>query len=742
MHMFEQNNYGYWPLPSKQVHPSSMNGSVILNSNMTITSLIQHPCDLKVSVILSNYLYVTKDAFQTPVFPLSVPINILQSDDSYVTCVAFIKDTLLLAVSGEVLVVNLHTMNATRGHGISEYINWIVTSPCCYTEDTSWCVGQNSIVFAFNSEIITDDPLVWWSNDGGHLFQQVTVSHNYQGPFLISGVFLHPLKHKATLLMQVDYSYTVMKNFNYLASQVQDGSETIPFPTKGVYMPATQLNYRSESFIFLNESTIYYSPVSGAAMRPVKLNGLKNKTHLNPGEDIVIINSGYKDYFLLVTNQHRVFLGREEGMKAEVTEILQNVYHSGVGLAFGDHNNIHLYTAWNRENASSIHAVEFHKKTYKIHNLVDLQNSAPCKYQAILNNYEDHIFYLDIAMEMNLSITMYSEPWQQTHFIVFVSNPDLLQFSSEVTPMWHSTTRGVTTNSMTTLISLRVDKVSESTVDGVEGMGILKMGSLEGSLTCLQDQYKESLVIGGCPPGRQIRVKKRDTACENWRGASYTIRKDLYDPTFLLGRTTGTQDRTLTYDLEQVGCPFLVHIADPFKPIIELFDGDKFVEEVLVNFVVYDINGRFTFTYTMTMAEALCVSQAQDRLTMLQAQSLANPHTAWTNKNFLSCYDDSGSPLVHSEKPYEIMNSSSSNKIKWLPYSGLYIFNVTVVDPNYSFCTLTALFAVEVYGALPEAPFPQMHIMLGICGFGVLSLWFMYGTYSIMTKPEEQNKTE
>ncbi|XP_033100496.1 cation channel sperm-associated protein subunit delta-like [Anneissia japonica] len=345
-------------------------------------------------------------------------------------------------------------------------------------------------------------------------------------------------------------------------------------------------------------------------------------------------------------------------------------------------------------------------------------------------------------MEIDLSITIYPEPWQQADFIIFVSNPDLLQFSSTILKQ-HTTSRGVTQISLSTHISLRVDTISESTIDGIDGMSIVRMHSLDSSFRCLEDQHIESLVIGGCPPGKHIRVRKRNAPCSEWKDMSYTIRKDLYDPTFLLGRTNvGAQDKMLTYDLDELGCPFLVHYADPFKPIIDLFDEEEFVEEVLVNYVVYDINGRFTYTYTMTTAEALCASQAQNWITMLQTQEPANPYTAWTNKNFVNCYKNSESRLLEPENAYEIMNSSSSNKIKWQPYSGLYVFNVTVVDPNYSFCSLNTQFAVEVYGALPEAPFPQMRIMLGLCGFGVLFVWLMYTTYNVLIKSEVQNNKD
>ncbi|XP_033100502.1 uncharacterized protein LOC117103966 isoform X2 [Anneissia japonica] len=244
------------------------NRFVLMKSNSTMTTLVQHPCNPDISMIISNFLYLSTDAFHTSVQPLQIPFNVLQAHDS--------------------------------------------------------------IVFAFNSEITNDKPMIWWSKDGGHNFVMVnvTIDEDSQGQSVISGVFPHPLKNEATLLVQINSSTTLMKNFNYLTSQFKDWSEIIPFSTRGEYVPASQLNYRTESFICWNEHTIYYSPVAGSALRPVRFSGQQNNTHINNGEDILMVTPGYSGYFLLLTNQQRVFLGREDGMTAEVTEVSFILIHS------------------------------------------------------------------------------------------------------------------------------------------------------------------------------------------------------------------------------------------------------------------------------------------------------------------------------------------------------------------------------------------------------------------------------
>ncbi|XP_033100501.1 cation channel sperm-associated protein subunit delta-like isoform X1 [Anneissia japonica] len=307
------------------------NRFVLMKSNSTMTTLVQHPCNPDISMIISNFLYLSTDAFHTSVQPLQIPFNVLQqSYSAFVTSVAFVKDAVLLVMNGELLKLDLNTMSMAVASGISNHVNHVVTAPCCYMEDTRWCRAHDSIVFAFNSEITNDKPMIWWSKDGGHNFVMVnvTIDEDSQGQSVISGVFPHPLKNEATLLVQINSSTTLMKNFNYLTSQFKDWSEIIPFSTRGEYVPASQLNYRTESFICWNEHTIYYSPVAGSALRPVRFSGQQNNTHINNGEDILMVTPGYSGYFLLLTNQQRVFLGREDGMTAEVTEVSFILIHS------------------------------------------------------------------------------------------------------------------------------------------------------------------------------------------------------------------------------------------------------------------------------------------------------------------------------------------------------------------------------------------------------------------------------
>ncbi|XP_055487697.1 cation channel sperm-associated auxiliary subunit epsilon-like, partial [Leucoraja erinacea] len=120
------------------------------------------------------------------------------------------------------------------------------------------------------------------------------------------------------------------------------------------------------------------------------------------------------------------------------------------------------------------------------------------------------------------------------------------------------------------------------------------------------------------------------------------------------------------------------------------------------NFIMWEENGRTDFYYNTTMEQAGCLREAQTWNEMLKTYNgnIKFRDKAWGPENYRSCFDTPG--LVRNmHRPYEIMNISSNVFITWpTDHTGIYLFTVKVVDPNYSFCKLTTQFAVETYGVL------------------------------------------
>ncbi|ELW49520.1 hypothetical protein TREES_T100003314 [Tupaia chinensis] len=104
------------------------------------------------------------------------------------------------------------------------------------------------------------------------------------------------------------------------------------------------------------------------------------------------------------------------------------------------------------------------------------------------------------------------------------------------------------------------------------------------------------------------------------------------------------------------------------------FNANGFIEDVKANFIVWEIHGRDDYSFNNTMKQ-----------------------------NYRHCFSYAIGKPGDLNQPYEIINSSNGNHIYWpMGHSGMYVFRVKILDPNYSYCNLTAIFAVETTGVIPR----------------------------------------
>ncbi|XP_072033175.1 uncharacterized protein [Amphiura filiformis] len=216
-----------------------------------------------------------------------------------------------------------------------------------------------------------------------------------------------------------------------------------------------------------------------------------------------------------------------------------------------------------------------------------------------------------------------------------------------------------------------------------------------------------------------------------------------YDSSFLsgLGDTDNQEDLTLSYDYAKLGCPVKQYYGGKFKPKIDLYHDDVFVEEVLADYVLHEIHGVFTYGYTKTADQVGCVSAPQSWTSMIMQQATPDPTTAWTRKNYHSCFIN-GSELPERHQSYEVLSNATTNAIDWGDYNTIYVFHVTVVDPDYSFCQLSTQFAVRVYGALPKADIPAMRIVISTCGIGLGALAAGFIVHKVRGKTTEEEQVD
>ncbi|XP_067031338.1 cation channel sperm-associated auxiliary subunit epsilon-like [Acropora muricata] len=250
-------------------------------------------------------------------------------------------------------------------------------------------------------------------------------------------------------------------------------------------------------------------------------------------------------------------------------------------------------------------------------------------------------------------------------------------------------------------------------------------------LVSLIAQIKETTVTVGSPTFRRIFPRGKPSSCDGFQNFPFLIPRGQRKDIFLEG--DDTSDKIVDYDLEQLGFPFKKLKNEPFKPVIDLYDGELFLEEVDANYVLWEQQGRAGFEYSATMKEAGCIREAQSYELMIKSMQRTNKEAAWSKQNFRSCFEDPPSESVipdNLNQTYEIMNSSSVSHIVWTD-DGIFIFTLTVIDPEFSFFNLTVEFAVQVICA--RSWFQELHtfVTLGSCCLTIMAV--VFSAYYITT---------
>lgn len=114
------------------------------------------------------------------------------------------------------------------------------------------------------------------------------------------------------------------------------------------------------------------------------------------------------------------------------------------------------------------------------------------------------------------------------------------------------------------------------------------------------------------------------------------------------------------------------------------------VRQLEHDYVIREMNDRHDFNFTLTTSTAGCKRDPQNWATM---------GANWGRENYQDCFTEpvSVAALTNSKLQYEIFNMSTTtqNRISFKEHKANYTFEITVVDPIASYCTLQTKFAVS-----------------------------------------------
>ncbi|KAL6037245.1 hypothetical protein STEG23_000010, partial [Scotinomys teguina] len=204
------------------------------------------------------------------------------------------------------------------------------------------------------------------------------------------------------------------------------------------------------------------------------------------------------------------------------------------------------------------------------------------------------------------------------------------------------------------------------------GIVLVQFRPSEFSKTCPMAKKVLEIAVG-CDANKHIQVKGFNrTECQR-RDFSYVIDKEYL-------RDNPPENLKIRYDVGKYGCPRRLEFNKPFHPIIELHNENGFVSKVTANFIVWEIHGRNDYTFNYTMKQ-----------------------------NYRPCFSYAIGKPGDLNQPYEILNMSNKNHLLWpMDHAGMYVFRVKILDPNFSFCNLTTIFAIETFGVIPR---PSLYLV-------------------------------
>ena len=117
--------------------------------------------------------------------------------------------------------------------------------------------------------------------------------------------------------------------------------------------------------------------------------------------------------------------------------------------------------------------------------------------------------------------------------------------------------------------------------------------------------------------------------------------------------------------------------------------------------------------------------------------------------------------MLSGNAPYQILNLTGASSLVWYGHNGIYVFTARVIANDYrlisvivyticrlsnfyifySFCDLTATFAVEVFGATGNTYIGYIFLVL-TCGVGVTVLVASFFYYRYLLKAINHDKSD
>nr|XP_060628717.1 cation channel sperm-associated auxiliary subunit delta-like [Anolis sagrei ordinatus] len=688
--------------------------------------LIPHPCGKRFpsgippSLYLGEKVFLSFDRFESSQQPLLIP-SVLTTPPALVSAAVFVQtDRLLLVVNGMIYLYFFKKLNLwSKAKGIKDPVTDLSNYDCCFAPKDPVCYDISKIVLAYDTGDLANTRQIFYSEDGGYAFKPIKSRPHYDGSLIRVyyfasssdvGMLVNRTIDNATLTYFTygDVDYVIEETGTPFVLNLHHDDKILSILPPGL-----------RGFIILWSHDHFMSSSNNGltteAVTVLPTHDYPNTSFPTHDEGVCFVTASSSEVAAITKN--RLFYGSLDMVSSQMVLLGESNFSTPADpcevMMFeqsGTLSIIHPIPS----NVSDYY--NFHKCTINIQaRLMDLSPPMmPCPIEVLYAEFNDRMFYIDIADQLSFNVTFVPKPGTGAHPYVTMGNPDVLAFRA------HIVQEGYTYDGNPKYvlhIKLHEQKFGEMSYEEYQDrhltgkVSTVTVDVYNKGIFCVDMHPLTALIAVECPPTKHIRIAKSVTACSKdlfkprlMQNFSYVIDGDFYDPLLLGRKDMRWRDLSVNYKYEEWECPLLLYYDSPWIPSLELWENDVFVEYVSADFVLIEINGMHNYDYLLNEVEAHCLSAAQNWSSQILWDSLMQPLTAWSRYNYRSCKIHKGNhSLPSTDLKYQVLNMNEDNRVIFPQYNGIYVFRVVVVDPRYSYCNLNTTISVYVHGALPKS---------------------------------------
>nr|XP_055227348.1 cation channel sperm-associated auxiliary subunit delta isoform X3 [Gorilla gorilla gorilla] len=660
----------------------------------TTTRLIKHPCEKNIALYLGKQVFFTMDNFETSLLPFTIPTS-MQVGVPEVTSAHFAGSLLLLVVDQKVYIYDYENNSWSMSLGIKHPVTHVSGDNCCYT-GSLFCVAEivGSLGGIFHFFSLSQVAML--------------VVNQGKGMFKYSD---HPLNRSFGL--SFDYNGTL----DILIAPGQRGILLLWF-----------------------ENSLLFSHNAGQLVDTVRVKKGDQTLFCSIFEAKITIHSiaVTENELAVITREDNLYYGNLGIVPSSIIKFAdQYLWSEEVALMFRSPGTLEILTP---VRDTAFPAFDFQKCLVNIQALLmDPElHVGKCKIEFLTGEFIYRMYTIDMHSQLELTASLIPQPGTSLIPLVMVSNPHSLGFQATFYENGY-TSDGNTKYKLDIFLKQqqhwgRTDSNFTSSLKRAT-MSTLTVDIANKEISCVDIKPLSTLISVGCDLDKKIVIQNKVSACsmgildpltlqDNY---SFIIEKEFYDPGFQGQQSS--EDLHVFYSYQQLGCPLLVYYDTLWKPVVELWRKDSFQEVIDAEYVLLEVNGQFSYSYSLTAQSAMCTSQPQNWTTMIK--EFGGPFF-WNRENYVSCHDpNNNAPLRWPDVQYQILGGRTANQIIF-GHNGFYVFYISIVDPYYSYCQLETIFSIYVYGAFPVQLVSAGVVILLIISSILGSVWLAYKTPKLL----------